>query len=37
MHACVFFYRAHIINNKKKKKKESKITISAKEKPPVAI
>lgn len=37
MHACVFFYRAHIINNKKKKKKESKITISAKEKPLVAI
>ena len=36
MHACVFFYRAHIINNKKKKK-ESKITISAKEKPLVAI
>lgn len=35
MHACVFFYRAHIINNKKKK--ESKITISAKEKPLVAI
>ena len=36
MHACVFFYRAHIIK-KKKKKKESKITISAKEKPLVAI
>ena len=36
MHACVFFYRAHIINNKKKEIENNHL-FSAKKKPLVAI